>query len=137
MSDTTIISYINDIGNFKLSNSLSLENTQIHYYYGTKPNEMLAKKSAKYIKKYYPNSNIRGTIMENKYLEKTKMLNYGCKSIQALIKRHKWLELDDYQKIGAIYDFVRNDILFGYNRSDLLTAEEVLNDEYGQCNTKK
>lgn len=74
--------------------------------------------------------------MENKYLEKTKMLNYGCVSIQALIKRHKWLELDDYQKIGAIYDFVRNDILFGYNRSDLLTAEEVLNDGYGQCNTK-
>ena len=31
---------------------------------------------------------------------------------------------------------MRNDILFGYNSSDLLTAEEVLKDGYGQCNTK-
>ncbi len=74
--------------------------------------------------------------MDKKYLEKTKMLNYESESIQSLIKNRKWLELDDYNKIGAIYDFVRNDILFGYNRSDLLTAEEVLIDGYGQCNTK-
>lgn len=74
--------------------------------------------------------------MDKKYLEKTKMLNYESESIQSLIKNRKWLELDDYNKIGAIYDFVRNDILFGYNSSDLLTAEEVLIDGYGQCNTK-
>ena len=74
--------------------------------------------------------------MENKYLEKTKMLNYDCESIQTLIKSRKWLQLDDYKKIGEIYNFVRNDILFGYNCSDLLTAEEVLKDKYGQCNTK-
>jgi hypothetical protein len=74
--------------------------------------------------------------MEKKYLENTKMLNYEAESIQSLIKSRKWLELDDYHKIGAIYDFVRNDIVFGYNSSDLLTAEEVLKDGYGQCNTK-
>lgn len=74
--------------------------------------------------------------MEKKYLEKTKMLNYDAESIQSLIKSRKWLELDEYNKIGAIYDFVRNEILFGYNNSDLLTAEEVLKDGYGQCNTK-
>lgn len=74
--------------------------------------------------------------MEKKYLEKTKMLNYKAEGIQALIKERKWLELDDYHKIGEIYDYVRNDILFGYNSSDLLTAEEVLKDGYGQCNTK-
>ena len=74
--------------------------------------------------------------MGKKYLEKTKMLNYEAESIQSLIKNRKWLELDDYHKIGAIYDFVRNDILFGYNSSDWLTAEEVLKDGYGQCNTK-
>ena len=74
--------------------------------------------------------------MEKKYLEKTKMLNYDVESIQTLIKSRKWLVLDEYHKIGAIYDFVRNDILFGYNSSDLLTAEEVLKDGYGQCNTK-
>ena len=64
--------------------------------------------------------------MEKKYLEKTKMLNYDVESIQTLIKSRKWSALDEYHKIGAIYDFVRNDILFGYNSSDLLTAEEVL-----------
>lgn len=74
--------------------------------------------------------------MEKKYLENTKMLNYEAESIQSLIKSRKWLALDEYQKIGAIYDFVRNEILFGYNCSDLLTAEEVLKDGYGQCNTK-
>ncbi len=74
--------------------------------------------------------------MEKKYLEKTEMLNYDAESIQTLIKSRKWLEMDDYHKIGEIYDFVRNEILFGYNSSDLLTAEEVLKDGYGQCNTK-
>ncbi len=74
--------------------------------------------------------------MEKKYLEQTKMLNYDVESIQTIIKTRRWLELDEYHKIGAIYDFVRNDILFGYNSSDLLTAEEVLKDGYGQCNTK-
>lgn len=74
--------------------------------------------------------------MEKNYLEKTTMLNYDTGNIQAVIQSHKWMELDDYHKIGAVYDFVRNNILFGYNRSDLLTAEEVLKDGYGQCNTK-
>jgi len=58
MSDTTVINYINNIGNFKLSNNEDIKNTKIYYYHGTKVNEMLAKKTAKYIKKYYPNSNI-------------------------------------------------------------------------------
>ena len=59
MSDTTIINYINNIGNFKLSNNIDVENTKIYYYYGTKINEMLAKKTAKYILKNYPNANIK------------------------------------------------------------------------------
>lgn len=74
--------------------------------------------------------------MEKKYLEKTRMLDFEAESIQELIKSRKWMELDEYHRIGAIYDFVRNEILFGYNRTDLLTAEEVLKDGYGQCNTK-
>ena len=74
--------------------------------------------------------------MENRYLRKTRMLDYDNESIKNLVKEHGWEALDEYQKIGAIYDFVRNDILFGYNRSDLLSADEVLTDGYGQCNTK-
>ena len=74
--------------------------------------------------------------MDNRYLKKTRMLNYDCESIRTLVSERNWNQLDDYHKIGAVYDFVRNEILFGYNRSDLLTAEEVLSDGYGQCNTK-
>jgi len=58
MSDTTIINYINGIGSFKLSNKIDIKNTNVYYYHGTKANEILAKETAKYIKKYYSNSNI-------------------------------------------------------------------------------
>ena len=58
MSDDTITNYIKDIGKFKLSNNIDTKNTAIYYYHGTKSNEMLAKKSANYIKKYYPTANI-------------------------------------------------------------------------------
>ena len=74
--------------------------------------------------------------MENRYLRKTRMLDYDNESIRNLVNERGWNDLDEYRKIGAIYDFVRNDILFGYNRSDLLAADEVLSDGYGQCNTK-
>lgn len=74
--------------------------------------------------------------MENRYLRKTRMLDYGSEKIRDLVEEHNWEALDEYHKIGAIYDYVRNDILFGYNRSDLLSADEVLSDGYGQCNTK-
>ena len=62
--------------------------------------------------------------MEKKYLEMTKMLNFDVESIQSLIKNRKWIELDEYNKIAAIYDFVRNEILFGYNSSDLTDFNE-------------
>ena len=74
--------------------------------------------------------------MDNRYLRKTHMLDYDAESIRGLISKFGWEALDDFQKIGAVYDYVRNQILFGYNRSDLLTASEVLADGYGQCNTK-
>ncbi len=72
----------------------------------------------------------------NKYLKETKLLNYSSKSIQDLIQEKKWKDLDDFNKIKEIYNFVRDDILFGYNKSDNITAEQVLKDGYGQCNTK-
>ena len=74
--------------------------------------------------------------MENKFTRKTRILDYDTDNIRKLIENRKWKDLDEYKRIGAIYDFVRNEILFGYNRSDTLTAEEILADGYGQCNTK-
>ena len=74
--------------------------------------------------------------MERRYLTKTRMLDLDNACIKDLVAERNWNSLDEFQKIGAIYDYVRNEILFGYNRSDLLAADEVLADGYGQCNTK-
>ena len=74
--------------------------------------------------------------MDMQFLEETKMLNYQSVGIQKLINEKRWGELSEYEKIKAIYGFVQNEIPLGYNRNDTLTAEQVLMDEYGQCNTK-
>jgi len=67
---------------------------------------------------------------------KTEILNYGHKDIQTLIVVRKWQSLGIYTRIGAVYDFVRNEVKFGYNRKDEIPASEVMADGYGQCNTK-
>ena len=74
--------------------------------------------------------------MNANYLEKTKILDFDDQSIQSLIAERNWQTLDDYNKIGAAYTFVKEEIQFGYNRSDDIAASEVLADGYGQCNTK-
>lgn len=72
----------------------------------------------------------------DRYLSETSLLNYYCNSIQKLIHERKWEQMDEFNKIKDIYSFVRDEILFGYNISDDITAEHVLKDGYGQCNTK-
>lgn len=72
----------------------------------------------------------------DRYLSETNLLNYFCNSIQKLVYNRKWNNLDEFNKIKKIYSFVRDEILFGYNISDDITAEQVLKDGYGQCNTK-
>ncbi|TRX57962.1 transglutaminase-like domain-containing protein [Thalassomonas sp. M1454] len=74
--------------------------------------------------------------MSVNYLVKTKILDFDNHNIQSLITERNWKALDDYNKIGAAYTFVKDEIKFGYNRSDDITASEVLADGYGQCNTK-
>ena len=74
--------------------------------------------------------------MSANYLEKTKILDFDDHNIQSLIAQRHWKALDDYNKIGAAYTFVKDEIQFGYNRSDDIAASEVLADGYGQCNTK-
>lgn len=72
----------------------------------------------------------------DRYLSETDLLNYSCNLIQKLVYDRKWNDLDEFNKIKGIYSFVRDEILFGYNISDDITAEQVLKDGYGQCNTK-
>ena len=74
--------------------------------------------------------------MELNYLESTCMLDYHTQNIQKLIEERKWKELPEYERIKAVYDFVRDEILFGYNVDDTVPASRVLRDGYGQCNTK-
>jgi len=70
------------------------------------------------------------------YLLPTEMLDFRAPSIDMLIERRGWSNLPETDRIGAAYDFVRNEILFGYNSEDTLPASRVLADGYGQCNTK-
>lgn len=74
--------------------------------------------------------------MELNYLESTCMLDYHTQNIQKLIEERKWKELPEYERIKAVYDFVRDEILFGYNVDDNIPASRVLREGYGQCNTK-
>ena len=70
------------------------------------------------------------------YLKETKMINFSDESVQELIHTKGWRKLDEFHKIKGIYNFVRDDILFGYNIGDEVPATKVLRDGYGQCNTK-
>ena len=67
----------------------------------------------------------------------TPLLDYMAPSIQHLITTRGWRDLPAFDQIGALHDFVRNEIRFGYNPSDQSKASKVLADGYGQCNTKK
>lgn len=70
------------------------------------------------------------------YLKETLLLDYNHPSIKNLIQQKEWLKLSDIEKVKQIYNFVRDEIQFGYNSSDSIPASTVLNDGYGQCNTK-
>lgn len=69
-------------------------------------------------------------------LRETKMLDYNSPSIQAVIKQKEWGKLDEFDRIKEIYNYVRDEIEFGYNTDDSISASQVLKDGYGQCNTK-
>jgi hypothetical protein len=66
----------------------------------------------------------------------TPLLDFGHPTIEALVTARGWRRLSSDERIGAVYDFVRNEIAFGYNAGDELPASAVLADGIGQCNTK-
>ena len=71
-----------------------------------------------------------------RYLMETPMLDFSAPAIENLIERHGWRSREEFERIRAIYNYVRDEILFGYNTDDSIPASEVLADGYGQCNTK-
>ncbi len=69
-------------------------------------------------------------------LAATPLLDVHHPDIESLVARRDWRTLSPYNRIGAVYDFVRNEIAFGYNEGDELPASRGLADGIGQCNTK-
>ena len=72
----------------------------------------------------------------NKYLKSTQLLDFEHHQINSLVQEKEWEKLTTYEQIGAAYYFVQNEVKFGYNETDDLPASKILNDGYGQCNTK-
>lgn len=72
----------------------------------------------------------------NPYLKESRILDYNSSIIKNLISTKKWKMLEDTLKVKEIYNFVRNEIKFGYNISDDISASQVLEEGIGQCNTK-
>ena len=97
-----------------------------------------------YLKKYpkktdeqgYFYNEYRRSIAKEKYLEETPMLNYSARNIQQLLAERDWNTLNEFERLKSIYNFVRDEILFGYNVDDSIPASKILSDGYGQCNTK-
>ena len=50
----------------------------------------------------------------DKYLKETKMLDYSNENIQQLIRERRWKNINEFERLKSIYDFVRDEILFGY-----------------------
>lgn len=72
----------------------------------------------------------------HRLLAPTRLLDFENAAIESLVVARGWRQLPVFERIGAVYDFVRNEIAFGYNESDELPASAVLADGIGQCNTK-
>lgn len=66
-------------------------------------------------------------------LRVTNLLDFEHPSLQGLIRRRGWRDLPEQERVGAIYEFVRDEIGFGYNVADDLRASRVLADGIGQC----
>lgn len=66
----------------------------------------------------------------------SRLLDFGHPDIARLVAERGWSRRPLFERIGAVYTFVRDDIRFGYNASDDLPASRVLAEGIGQCNTK-
>ena len=69
-------------------------------------------------------------------LRSTPLLDTQHPDIERLVAERGWRVLPMRERIGAVYDFVRDEIAFGCNEADDLPAARVLADGHGQCNTK-
>lgn len=62
----------------------------------------------------------------------TRLLDYRHPDIARLVAHRDWASLPAFERVGAVYGFVRDEVSFGYNASDDLTASQVLAERIGQ-----
>ena len=70
--------------------------------------------------------------MDRNYLNETALLDFSSATLQELMTSRAWFDLNSFVRIGAAYDFVRDEIKFGYKSSDNISASTVLADGSGQ-----
>ena len=61
-----------------------------------------------------------------RFLASTPIVDYTQPDVEALVAKRGWRDLTERERAGAVYGFVQNEILFGYNASDDLPASQVL-----------
>jgi transglutaminase-like putative cysteine protease len=70
-------------------------------------------------------------------LATTPILDFQAENIQRLIADKGWMSMSVDDAAAAIYEFCRDEILFGYNSdADDMPASKVLDEGFGHCNTK-
>ena len=69
-------------------------------------------------------------------LEETRLLDYSHPQIGALVESRGWNDADLGGRAKAAYEYVRDEVAFGYNRAEVIPASQVLAEGFGQCNTK-
>lgn len=70
------------------------------------------------------------------WLQPTRLLDVGHPRLRALVAQRGWRDLPEGKRVQAVYRYVRDEVLFGYNASEAMPASAVLAEGYGQCNTK-
>jgi hypothetical protein len=71
-----------------------------------------------------------------RYLKETPLLDFNDPQLVELAESRGWATMPEYDRIAAVYEFVQNEIAFGYNEADDIPASRIYRDGYGQCNTK-
>jgi hypothetical protein len=76
------------------------------------------------------------SLLMDSYLRKTQLLNYTHSSLNDVVERRGWLNLTKQQQTCEIFEYVKNEIVFGYNKGNNIPASRVLLDGFGCCNSK-
>jgi hypothetical protein len=74
--------------------------------------------------------------IERDLLRATPLLDYDHPDITRLFEQRGWDALERDARIQQVYEFVRDEIRFGYSRHERIPASQVLREGFGHCNTK-